>query len=75
MSFSRVCLHVKGKFDLGIHIGIVDFEKSVHELFQVDVAIAVQIKDGEKSFSNNSWQLRVLYVFKIRTSKVWESTA
>lgn len=47
MSFSRVCLHVKGKFDLGLHIGIVDFEKSVHELFQVDIAIAIQIKDGE----------------------------
>ncbi len=53
-------LHIKGKFNLSFHVWIVYFEKAVNELFQINIAVAIQIQDSEKSLTNDSWKLRVL---------------
>ena len=42
-------VHIKSKFNLSFHIWIVNLKKTMHELLQVDVAIAVQIQHSEKS--------------------------
>ena len=53
-------LHVKSKFNLGFHIWIVNFEKSVYKLLQINVAITVKVQYSEKSLTNDTWELRVL---------------
>ena len=53
-------LHVESQFNLSFHVRIVYFEKTVNELLQINIAVAIQIQDSEKSLTNDSWKLRVL---------------
>ena len=53
-------LHIKGQFNLSFHVWIIYFEKTVDELLQINIAVAIQIQDSEKSLTNDSRKLRVL---------------
>ncbi len=53
-------LHIECQFDLGFNIGIVNFEKSMHELLQIDVAVGIEIQHCEEPFTYDAWKLRVL---------------
>ena len=55
-----VCLHVKCKFELGLKAAVVNFEETVHELFQIHVSLALQVEHLEEALSNNAGQSRVL---------------
>ena len=56
----EVGLHVKGQLHLGLVVRVINLEEAMHELLEVDVAAAIQVKNREESLSNNAWQLRVL---------------
>ena len=55
-------LHVESQFDLSFHVWIVNFEKSMYELLQIDVPVTVQIQNSEEPLTNDSWKLGVLKV-------------
>ena len=58
---------IEGKLDLSLNVGIVDLKKPMHKFLQIYVAVTVQVQNREKPFSNDAWQLRILY--KIFLSK------
>ena len=51
---------IKSELDLCLDIWIVHFEEAVHELFQINKAVAIQIKYCEESLSYDTRQLWVL---------------
>ena len=53
-------LHIESKLDFGLDIRVVDLEEAVNELFQVHVAVSVQVKYSEESLTNDARKLRVL---------------
>ena len=53
-------LQVKGKFHLCVVVGIIDLEKAMDKLFEIDISGAAQIKNCKETFANNAWKLGVL---------------
>lgn len=53
-------LHIKGKFEFGFSVWIINLEEAVNEFFQVHIATVVQVKHAEKAISNNTRQASVL---------------
>ena len=53
-------LQVENKLELGIDVGIVDLEKSVNKLFEVNVATVIQVEYRKEALSNNTWKLTIL---------------
>ena len=51
---------VKCKLNFGLEIRVVNLEKSLYELFDVNVPVPIQIDDLEESLANNSRQLAVI---------------
>ena len=48
-------LHIEGKLHLRLVVGVVNLEKAVDELLEVDVATAVQVEHCEEAFSDDAW--------------------
>lgn len=57
-------LHIESKLDFGLDIRVVDLEEAVNELFQVHVAVSVQVKYSEEPLTNDARKLRVLKGYK-----------
>ena len=54
------CLHIECELHFRVVVGVVDLEKAVDELFQIDVSTSVQVEHCEEALSNDSWELGVL---------------
>lgn len=53
-------VHVKSELNLCLHIWVVHFEEAMHELFQVNEAVSIQIEHCEESLPDDTRQLWVL---------------
>lgn len=54
-------LHVKSKFKLGVQVTVVNFENSMDELFQINIALPFKVHNWEESFTDYTRQAWVLY--------------
>lgn len=51
---------IECELDLGLNVGVVDLEESMHEFLQIDEVVTVEVEHCEEPLSDDSGQLRVL---------------
>jgi hypothetical protein len=51
---------IECELDLGLNVGVVDLEESMHEFLQIDEVVPVEVEHCEEPLSDDSGQLRVL---------------
>jgi len=57
---SRKDLQVECQLQLGIQVAVEDFEKSMNELFQVNISLAFEVHYCEQTLAYDAWQRSVL---------------
>lgn len=58
-------LHVEGELELGLEIGVVDFEEAVDELAQVDVLLTLEVQHCKETLTDDAGQLGVLHRYRL----------
>lgn len=56
-----VNLHVESELKFRLSVRVVDLEKAVDELLEVNVSTVVEVEHSEEALTNDTWKLRVLH--------------